>query len=296
MSVNGSSTAENTYRFWYSIQESEQESNSLLIEEDGTVSANIEVTEADYALRGLGAYQIKAAPSDADLRRIGTLIAERRLVGGDVYAAPASFGAKSVYFQFRTNGVETLHSLDAMAPLPEPFREIEGIVERLFVRLAACPLRALSMKVAIEPASVAAGKSSRIGLEFCNRGRSTVTFRNPVHVGGPSAGSLRVNLWRTAHNAAQDTPPELEATIDLAGRELLTGPRQAVSSRQPTLTLEAGASLKTWTTFRFPRLTPGQYTMEVIYYGSPTKGVELKGGNLVVGEYHSDLFPFVVVR
>jgi hypothetical protein len=298
MSGNQIAGAENTssYRFWYSMQESEQESNSLLIEDDGTISANIEVSAADYALRGLGSYQIKSVPSDADVRRIGALIVQGHLIGGEVYAAPPSFGALSVYFQFQANGEETLHGLDALAPLPEPFREIETIVERLYVRLAAGPLRTMSMNVAIEPVSVAAGKDTRILLEFCNHGRSTVEFRNPVHVGGPSSGSLRANLWRAAPGSAADAAPELESTIELSGRELLTAPRQAVSSRQATLTLGPGKSLKTWTTIKFPRLAPGPYRMEVVYYGSPKAGAELSGGNLVVGEYHSDLFPFAVVR
>lgn len=289
--------SDSSYWLSYSIQESEHESNSLTVDTEGNVMAQIQLTEMNYPPRALGWFFFTPGLDDPDIRLIGRLIRDKGLICGDIYDQPPSFGGRSVYFHIKADGLEVMHDLNPLEPLPEAFNDVEGVIERLFKRVEAGPLRTLSMDVSFEPPLIKAGDDLRILLEFRNNGRFTTKIRNPATFTAVNPSSLQINLWRKVKDKNGEMRYEYEATIDLADREFLVGERQAVSSIEQFLRIPTGETLLIWTTVRFQKLKPDTYTAEAVYYSEPmANGEQQKLPDLIVGEYHAEFKKLIVSR
>ena len=281
-----------SYWFSYTMQESEQENNSLTIDFEGKVSAFIEFTEMNLSPRSLGNFSFSPGHNDPDLLEIGRLIKDKKMVGGDVYMQPPSFGGRSKFFEIKAEGHEVLHDMNPSLPMPDAFNEVETVVERLFERSAESPLRTLSMDIFFDPQLVKRGDLLKIYIEFCNAGKFPTEFRNPIK----SSSSLRINLWKKVKDVKGELIHEFDSVIDLAGQEFLFNERQAVPSNKPFLLIQPGDRMRMLTTIRYPKSKPGMIFAEAIYYSKPKTNAEYERQDLIVGEYHTDLRQITIVK
>src|SRR5688572_10604056 len=105
------------YWFWYYSQESDQETNGLVID-GGQVQSEIQIAEPGRRPRGLGWYAFTASPGDTDVAAVARIVREQQLIGGEIHQQPTRFGMRSKVFSIRMNGQEARHDIDAFQPLP----------------------------------------------------------------------------------------------------------------------------------------------------------------------------------
>lgn len=284
------------YTFWYAVQVSGIERNYLTIDADGNITAQIKESQSGDSLRALGWYYLLASSDDPDTSKIRRLIYEKRLIDSPDFSRPLARGMRLKVFSIKADGKKAIKYIDAMKPVPNELAEIEQVVFRLFERLASTPLRTLAIDVSSEPVQIKTGDNMRINLEFLNTGKFPTEFRNPATFTETSSSSLRINFWKKVRNENDELIDEYESTLDLAGKEFLLSDRQAVPSTEQFLRIQPGEKLNMWTTIRFPKLTPGNYTLEAIYYGSPRTKSEETRHDLIVGEYHADLKEITVLK
>ena len=281
-----------SYWFSYTMQESEQENNSLTIDFEGKVTGFIEFAEMNLSPRSLGIFTFSPGHNDPDLLEIGRLIKDNKMVGGDVYIQPPSFGGRSKFFEIKAGGYEVLHDMNPSLPMPDAFIAVETVVERLLERSEESPLRTLSMEINFDPQLVKSGDLLKIYIEFYNAGKLPTEFRNPIS----SSSSLRINLWRNVKDVKGELIHEFESVIDLAGKEFLFNKRQAVPTNKPFLLIQPGDRMGLFTTIRYPKSNPGIFFAEAIYYSNPKTNAEYERKDLIVGEYHTDLRQITIVK
>lgn len=299
MSVSSGTTGTDgkggAYSLRYSLQMGETEKNTLTIDEDGNVTGNVENSQAGSTPRPLGWFNLDAGRADKDVARIGALIRAKGLVGGRVHSRIAKFGMRSKIFLFEADGQRAVHHLDVREPTPEGLAEVEEVVVRLFRRLEEQPLRTLSLWVSLKPATVVPGGDLRIEMEFRNGGKFPTQLRNPASFPRGGANTIRINLWKRVKGEAGAMEDEYVAALDLAGEEFLVGERKSLPSDRPVVEVEPQGTLRAWTTIRLPKIHPGRYFAETVYYGSAIDDEENEmWPYLCVGEYHADPCEVVV--
>lgn len=285
-----------TYWLWYSYQESETLFNSLTIDTESNVTAQIQYTEMDYPLRALGFFFFKPGLDDSDIRQIGRLIREKGLLSDNVYTQPPSFGIQSVYFNIKADGQDVMHDLNPMEPMPESFHEVELLIERLFKRAEVGPLRTLSMSIIFEPPNVKPDDDLRIIINIRNSGKFPTEFRNPANFTNSALNSFRLNFWSKGGDKSSKVFDEFEWTLDLTSREFLVSEYKTIPSQEPYLNIPPSETLRFWTIVRFPKMELGEYMTELIYYAMPGGKEEENRSDLILGEYHSDLKKLIVLK
>ena len=285
------------YTLWYMIQLTEHERNHLTIDEKGNVTVYIQESRMGSSPRALGYYSQTVGHDDSDLIKIGQLIHQESLVGGEVSTMPPVSGMRSKIFSIKEDGKEATHLLNARQPSPLRFSEVEQVILRLFNRLEGDPLRTFSMDISFLPREIIPAENLQINFEFRNTGKYATDFRNPANfkVGSPSY--LRLDFWRHQMNEQGKQELEYEWTLDLAGREFLVESRKSLPSSDPLLHIKPGGTLRAWTVVRFPKIQPDTYSIEAIYYGNKmVRDEQEKQNDLLVGKFHADLNKLIVSK
>lgn len=284
------------FSLWYMCKYGEVVSNQLSIRTDGAYYGIIRYSQAGMPVRGLGVYYLPSGKDDGIIARIGKIMRKKKLVEGPSYSVPPTFGIRSKVFEFQADGKTNTHKLNADDPLPEPLEEVDAAVDGLFSVLDSGPQRTLSISVKFEPQEISTGKNLKVSLEFRNRGKFPTDFRNPAAFSrGSGPNILRLNFWTKGTDDNGEKIDVFQWTMDLAGKEFLTGEREAIPSNRPLLRLPPGGTMRAWVNVKFPKCKPGSYLVEPFYYSAPSSGEEEKNDLLVTGEYHADPIPLSVI-
>lgn len=271
----------------YSFQEGEQEANVLTLHKNGTVEAFIRSAKGNSVPRALGWYFMSLAQDDVDAQKVWQLIQQHNLSGAS-QSAPRFFGMRLKRFFMSLNGQMTNHELNAFAPIPDKFRELEQSLLQLLARVSEWPLRSFQMACVV-PSEVVEGQVFRVDLQLNNDGKFPAEIRNPASFATGGNDALQLHLWEKLANGELSTEV---ITIDLAGNEFLIREREALPSDAPFVTIPPHGSVRVWVSIR-PRLAPAAYEGLLVCYTRPYGKGELEAHNhLIVGEYHAEPVTF----
>ncbi len=283
------------FYLWYMHQHAEHADNQLTVQEGVGVTAVVHYSVLGSPIRALGGFHLPLGFEDPDLRAIETSIRRFDLVGPEPRSVPPTFGMMKKVFLFREAGKEATHQINALEPTPEGLDQVEERVEGLMGRLAKGPVRALSVRLALEPAEIERGKPLAIEVTFTCLGRFPAEFPNPATFRSHPENSFRLNFWKPVKDEDGQPDYEFDWTLDLVGKELLTGEKSALRPGKALVRLEPGSSLSAKTTVKFPKSTPGSYRVELVYIAARPEGSE-GNSNLIDGEIHADPVPLRVLR
>lgn len=266
----------------YSFQEGEQEANVLTVHKNGTVEAFIQSAKGFSVPRALGWYFMSVANDDAGAQTVWQLVQQHNL-SGESQSAPRFFGMRLKQFVIRLNGQMTIHELNAFAPTPDKFQELEQALLQLLARVGDRPLRSFYIACVV-PAEVVEGQVFRVELQLNNDGKFPAEIRNPASFLPSGNDALQLHLWENLADGKLSTDV---TTIDLAGNEFLIGERAALPSDEPFVTIPPHGNVRVWVNIR-PRLAPAAYEGLLVCYTRPYAKGELEAhNNLIVGEYHA---------
>lgn len=277
------------YSLHYSAQRGEQQFNSLSIDQQGEVTAQMQQAQAGDVPRALGQYALSLGHDDADLKRIEAAIRQHGLLRASVHSITPRPGMRGRIFAIAADGQEITHRLDFFAPLPPEFEELYVLMRTLFERAESAPVRTFAMMVALSPVPIRAGQELRVTISFRNAGSAPMAFRNPAAFAAGGIDAFRLNLWRLVRQEDGAEVPEFDSTLELAGREILIGERRSLRSDQALTRIAGHEQLDAWMTLQLPAVDPDTYLVEAVYYSHPlTTAERQKNPDLLVGDFHAE--------
>lgn len=271
----------------YSIQEGEQEVNTLTLHKNGTVEAFIQSAKSISVPRALGWYFMSVTDDDVCVQEIWQLI-QRYSLSGESQSVPKFFGMRVKRFLMNVNGQLTKHEMNAFAPTPDKFLELEQLLLQLLARVSEYPLRSFHIACLVPP-EVTEGEPFHVRLRLNNDGKFPAEIRNPASFAPGGNDALHLHLWQKLANGDLSTDV---TTIDLAGNEFLLREREALPSDVPFVTIPSGGSVRVGVNIR-SRLVPTAYEGLLVCYTRPYGKGELEAhNNLIVGEYQAEPVTF----
>ena len=255
--------------------------NQLQIEAEGGAWLVYQFSEPGMPLRSLGVFHTSFPADDPELRSIFDFAETEGLLQMAPGEGPHR-GPPPKNILINKGSVTKTFFSDVAGVFKRPFSDLESRLEQIIPRIAKHAVAGLTIGMAVSQQEVRPGQSCNVRFEFRNTGPSDIKFANPRCETDETVGEIILEFYQPG--PAPDRTGDLALSLSTHDHELLTAPRQAVSSSQALLELPASQTLGFSLDFILPNLQPGNYTVKANYTSNADPPVK----SLVTGVYCPD--------
>lgn len=275
-----------SYKVGYREQLDPFHSNYIIVNPDSSIEGIYQYTETGMPIRSIGKYNIPAGEVRNTVTELFALIQNGNIMEIEDTVLPFErFHIKKTLI-FQEDQTLGIHEFVLGDPFPESLAPVYEVISRLSEELKQYPLFTYHIEIAATSKIVRQGQKINFNLAYVNIGTEEVKFLNPLRFKENDGNYLRLNAWLKGAGDESLQSSELIFSFNLANFEHRKDAFTVVPSDKKWLHLKTQEQLTFSVAVSIPKCPLGLYLFEIVY--NSYLGEEPKG-NMIEGEYHSDM-------